>query len=79
MAEIIEFPSIGQQLTLGDNYEKEIPVDDVLKNAIGEINHNVLVMGQTENGDYYFASSSKDVGRLLILVEAFKKMLLNAI
>jgi hypothetical protein len=79
MAEIINFPSEGQPLSYGDHAEQEIPVETVMEAASKEIVKNVIVLGQCEDDSVYFGSSSKDIGKLIVLLEIFKKNLLDAV
>jgi len=52
-----------------------IECDKVLEAAKGL--KEVLVLGENAEGEWYFASSTGDIGTLLWLVEAFKHDLLS--
>lgn len=55
----------------------EIPCEKVLQGAIAANLDAVLVIGWDENGEMYSASSMGDVGELLLLIEKYKKELLD--
>lgn len=54
----------------------DIDPDGVLEGAKGEL-EQVLVLGFDEDGEYYFASSTSNIGTLLRLIETFKFDLLS--
>lgn len=47
----------------------DIPCDRVLSGAEAANLESVLVLGWDQSGDFYIASSSGDVGKLLMLLE----------
>ena len=76
---VIQFPGNGQPLSFGDRFEHEIDLEVIYEGAKNSITHNLIVIGQEEDDSIYFASSSKDIAKLIVLVELFKKMLLDAV
>lgn len=66
MADIIELDVITRL---------DIPVSRVLNNAADL--ENVVVIGWTKEGDFYFASSKGDGGDVIYLLELAKKKLLE--
>ena len=54
----------------------DLSPDQVLNSAVGKL-EGVVVMGYTEDGEEYFASSYADGGTVLWLAERMKKMLLE--
>lgn len=50
--------------------------DRVLNEAIGELDE-VVVVGYTKEGDFYFSSSKADAGAVIYLFEYAKKLLLE--
>jgi hypothetical protein len=66
MDNIIEFP--GKTIL-------DVEPDKVLDAAIGKL-ETVLVIGLSENSEYYFATSTSDKAKLLLMLETFKFKLL---
>lgn len=57
----------------------DIPVEPVLKAAIKSDLTGAMVIGWTEGGDLYFASSLADGGDVMWLMELAKQALINTI
>lgn len=54
----------------------DLPVDRVLESAKDKM-ENVVIMGWTEDGELYFASTFADGGTVMWLLEKCKEALLN--
>ena len=67
----------AEVITLGVETTADLPPDRVLESAVGKLSE-VLVLGyEAETGEPYFAGSSSERGGALLLVERFKKFLLD--
>lgn len=55
----------------------DVDPDTVLDAAIGKL-ESVLVLGWDFNDQPYFAGSTSDMGEILILIELFKKQILES-
>lgn len=77
---VIRFPghtnSEGQEI-VGEGYK--IPTESVLDGAKKAGLKYALILGETEDGNWYFASSNGDNGALLMAMEIFKGVLLGYI
>ena len=56
--------------------KNDIDADFVLEAAKGKMD-NVLVLGIDKEGNEYFAASSSDLGDALLIVELFKKRIVQ--
>jgi hypothetical protein len=54
----------------------DVPVEKVLGGTQEAELHEVLVLGRKEDGELYAASSTGDMGKLLLLFEEFKHRVL---
>ena len=80
MGEVVQFPgSESWELEFTTQEENEIPLPNIFGPAQEAITKNLVVLGITDEDSYYFASSSKDASKILLLLEAFKKTLIDAI
>ena len=55
----------------------DIPADKVLHGAIDSKLVSVIVIGETESGEIYHASSTADLAELILAVEIFKAELMK--
>ena len=67
---------MGDVVILSTVTSLDLPPDRVLEQALGQLK-TVVIMGYTEDGDRYFASSVADGGDVLWLLEQCKLDLLN--
>ena len=65
-------------LTFTGYTKLDIPADDVLNGALGELSE-VLVVGHTKDGNFYIASSTADGPSILWLIENAKRSLFENI
>ncbi len=63
-------------IPLGNVTLLDLPVDRVLEAAKGQL-QSVVVIGWTEDGEEYFASTDPNGGSVIWLLERFKKALLE--
>lgn len=49
----------------------DLPADRILEGAIGQL-EDVVILGKTSSGEYYFASSVADGGKVLWMLEKLK-------
>lgn len=69
MAEVVELNVITRL---------DLPPDRLLEGAKGKL-ESVIIIGYTEDGEEYFASSKADGGTCLWLIERYKAALLAAV
>ncbi len=50
----------------------DIEADKVIESSLGQGINQVLIIGYTDNGEDYTASSTSDVKELLFMIEKFK-------
>ncbi len=50
----------------------DIEADKVIESSLGQGINQVLIIGYTDNGEDYMASSTSDVKELLFMIEKFK-------
>lgn len=62
-------------IPLGNITTLDLPPDRVLDAAKGKL-ESVVIIGWTEDGEEYFASTDPDSGSVIWLLERFKKALL---
>ena len=62
-------------LTPKEGYFGRILPDQILENARSKLKE-VLVIGETPDGDFYIASSTSEAKEVLWLIESAKKMIL---
>ena len=55
----------------------DIPPDKVLEGALASKLASVIVIGETESGEIYHASSSADLAELILAAEIFKAEMLK--
>lgn len=68
-AEIVSFPG-G---TMAD-----VPVENVLNGAVNADLKEAIVIGRDQDGEPFYASSLGDAGHILLEIEKFKKVLMEA-
>ena len=68
---------MGEVITLHTETTLDLPPDRVLEAAVGKLS-TVLVLGyDAETGEPYFAGSSADRGGALLLIERFKRQIVQ--
>jgi hypothetical protein len=67
---------MGDVTPLGMVTRFDIPADEILNKAMGNL-ESVVVIGYDHDGNGYFASSIADGGSVLWLMEKFKKRLIE--
>lgn len=63
-------------IPLGGVTRLNLPPDRILEGAKGKL-ESVLIMGQQDNGEWYFASSVADGGTVLWMMEKLKLLLMG--
>lgn len=70
---------MGDVTYLHETTDDEIPVDRVLEGVPSEEMSSVLVVGwKKADGGLYAASSTGEAGELLVLIELFKRAVIDA-
>lgn len=64
-------------IPLGNITRLDLPVDQILEEAKGQIDGGIVLLGWDKDGDLYFASSIADGGEVLWLIEQAKRVLLD--
>ena len=68
------------EVVLGDFITRlDVPPDRVIEGAVEASLKSVIIIGYTEGGDEYFASSVADGGTVMFLMERAKFKLLNIV
>jgi hypothetical protein len=78
-AALFEVLTMGDVVNLNCITSLPIPVERVLSSAIEARLANVLVVGEREDGEFYFASSSPDGHENLWLLEVGKHRLIRIV
>lgn len=63
-------------IELGGTTTLDISPDQVLEKAVGEVS-DVMVIGKDNDGYNYFASSTPDIGKMLLYLERCKQALME--
>ena len=64
-------------ISLNRKLNGEINPDELLENYKG-VFENLIMLGEDENGEYVFVSSTPDREKMLFILEQFKMVLLTA-
>lgn len=78
MADIIQLPGTERDvvpLQVADT----IPVKNVINEEVANKLDIGLVIGRDKNDEFYFASSDPDMGKILILLERAKRVIVDNI
>lgn len=80
MGEVINFPNETNQL-LQESEVSSFRVDPiVVLSTASEVDFNdVIVIGRQSNGRFFIASSTNDIGKLLIFLEGAKEVIVSQI
>jgi hypothetical protein len=68
---------MGNVIKLNCNTKLDIEPEIVLKHALDSNLTEVAVMGYDQDGEIFLASSTGDIGRILVLVERLKLRILS--
>lgn len=68
-AEIVNFPG---------HSKADVPAENVLAHAVESELKEAIVIGRCKDGTNFYASSLGDAGHIILELEKFKKMLLEA-
>lgn len=80
MGEVINFPSEGGHLLQEDEVpSSRVHPTDVLFHAADNDFTDVIVIGRQMNGLFFIASSTNDIGKLLIFLEGAKEVIVSQI
>lgn len=80
MGEVINFPSEGGHLLQEDEVpSSRVDPTDVLFHAANNDFTDVIVIGRQMNGLFFIASSTNDIGKLLIFLEGAKEVIVSQI
>lgn len=80
MGEVINFPNEDGHLLQEDEVpSSRVDPTDVLFNAAELDFNDVIVVGRQMNGLFFIASSTNDIGKLLIFLEGAKEVIVSQI
>ena len=68
---------MGEVINLHCETVLDIPVETILKAALDASLESVILIGRTESGDEYYASSTGYLPDALWMIEKFKKNILE--
>ncbi len=57
----------------------DIPAERVINALQGHDFHTIVVIGRTEDGELYHAANTADMGRVLVLLESMKIVLMDSL
>lgn len=80
MGEVIDFPLETSQVLQEDEVPSfRVHPTDVLSHAADNDFTDVIVIGRQMNGLFFIASSTNDIGKLLIFLEGAKEVIVSQI
>lgn len=80
MADIVQFPGTENVTSfMHEDEDKTLNSTQVLEAAISANLGPLVIVGRNPDGEFYFASTSTNMGKLLVLLEGAKRIVVDAI
>ena len=81
MGDVIQLPGTERDISVvqGTEDPSVIPIDHVLDGEYARELTIGLLLGRTEDDEFFFASTHADIGKLLVLLERAKRSLVDHI